>query len=42
MTIKKHHLAITVLILVGALYVFHMWNTHGTFKQTLSGIGINR
>jgi hypothetical protein len=42
MAIKKHHLFATVAILVGALYVFHMWNTHGTFKQTLSGIGINR
>jgi hypothetical protein len=41
-TIKKHHIAITVLIVVGAAYLWHMWNQHGTFKQTLSGIGINR
>lgn len=42
MSIKGKHLAWTVAALVGAFYLFHMWATHGTFKQTLSGIGISR
>ncbi len=42
MKFKTHHLLIATLIIVGGLYIFHMWYTHGTFKQTLSGVGINR
>jgi hypothetical protein len=42
MKLKTHHVLGTLLVIIGALYVFHMWNTHGTFKGTLSGIGINR
>lgn len=42
MTIKKHHVLATFLLLVGLLYVFHMYSVHGTFKQALSGVGINR
>lgn len=39
---KKHHIAYTVVLVIGALYLFHMWSQHGTFKGTLSGLGINR
>ena len=42
MTIKKHHVLGTLLLLVGLLYVFHMYSTHGTFKSGLAGLGINR
>lgn len=42
MAMKKHHIAWTIAGLVGVLYILHMWNSHGTFKSTLSGIGINR
>lgn len=39
---KKHHIAFTVAAIVGAAYLFHMWNNHGTFKGALAGLGINR
>ena len=39
---KKHHIAFTVAAIIGFVYVFHMWNAHGTFKSALSGLGINR
>lgn len=39
---KGKKIAWTVAVIVGALYLFHMWNTHGTFKSTLAGIGITR
>ena len=42
MTIKTHHVLGTALLFVGLLYVFHMYSNHGTFKQSLSGLGINR
>jgi hypothetical protein len=42
MAFKAHHIAWTVATLVGALYLFHMWSTHGTFKSTAAGLGINR
>lgn len=42
MTIKGKHWAWTIAAIVGFFYLFHMWNQHGTFKQTLSGIGISR
>jgi hypothetical protein len=42
MTIKKHHILGTVLAVVGALFVFHMWKSHGTFSSSLSNLGINR
>lgn len=38
----KHKIAYTILVIVGALFLFHMWNSHGTGKQTLAGLGINR
>lgn len=38
----KHKLAWTFAGVVGVLYLFHMWNNHGTGKQFLSGLGINR
>lgn len=39
---KSKHWLIFALIGVGALYVLHMYSTHGTFKQSLAGLGINR
>ena len=36
------HWLIVALIIIGTLYVFHMWNTHGSFSQFKSGIGVNR
>lgn len=38
----KHKLAWTVAAVVGVLYLLHMWNNHGTGKQVLAGLGINR
>lgn len=38
----KHKIAWTVAAIVGVLYLFHMWNSHGTGKSTLAGLGINR
>lgn len=42
MSPKSKHIAWFVAAVVGFFYLFHMWNSHGTFKQTLSGIGITR
>jgi hypothetical protein len=38
--IKTTHVLGTLLLLTGGFYLFHMWKSHGSFKQTLSGIGI--
>lgn len=42
MAMKAKHILGTALLLVGALYVWHMYNQHGTFKSAMSGLGINR
>lgn len=39
---KLKHYLIVGLVLVGSLYAWHMYSTHGTFKQSLSGLGISR
>jgi hypothetical protein len=42
MTMKKHHIAYTILAVVGALYIFHMYKSHGTFSGALSGLGVSK
>jgi hypothetical protein len=39
---KAKHWVITGFIVVGALYVWHMWSSHGSFKSAAAGLGINR
>lgn len=41
MAVKKFHIVTGALIIIGALYVWHMYNTHGTGKSALQGLGIN-
>jgi hypothetical protein len=42
MAMKTVHYAFIGLAIVGLLYSYHMWSMHGTGKQALSGLGINR
>ena len=42
MKLKSHHILGTILAITGALFLFHMWKTHGTFSGTMSNLGINR
>lgn len=42
MAMKTVHYVSTLLVIVGALYLWHMYAMHGTGKSTLSGLGINR
>jgi len=37
----KHKLAWTIAAVVGVLYLAHMYTSHGTGKQTLSGLGLS-
>lgn len=39
---KMQHWAIVTLTIVGLAYAYHMFASHGTFKQGLAGLGINR
>lgn len=39
---KTTHWVIVVLSLVGAMYVYHLYSAHGSFKSGLAGLGINR
>ena len=42
MKIKAVHAAFTLAAVIGALYVWHMYRSHGTGKTFLSGLGVNR
>jgi hypothetical protein len=41
-TMKTTHWVIITLTIVGVLYAWHMWSTHGSFKSFTQGLGVNR
>lgn len=41
-SLKMTHIALVLLTLVGLVYVWHMYTTHGTFNSFKSGLGITR
>lgn len=39
---KMQHWVIVTLSIVGIMYMYHLYASHGSFKTGLAGLGINR